>query len=312
MSEYRYFVCTFIFWDTIYNISVGFFALPVPLFPAFGFITTGFNEDFVNFFGLRVGKVLWAVIFWCGADLLQLQFFCLLYRFCALHPNEDLRKKFMSWPSMIAFHILGYGLCFSVSIPVTYTVVEVADYPAYMARYNASTFDLIKPGDVYGFLDEESSVWSYFCPVVLALFVMNTVLSLLLSAYIIRMLSQNSKNFSKKTYRLQLQLSFVLVIQIILPLIFVVGPLSVLFIYMVYLKIPLTRTAAYIGVSLLTVYPSLNTLITIVCVTPYRNFTVKWMMVIVNLIKRPCFGKPRTAPSLRSGSLVQSTIIFPD
>uniref|UniRef100_A0A7E4W3X2 Serpentine receptor class gamma n=1 Tax=Panagrellus redivivus TaxID=6233 RepID=A0A7E4W3X2_PANRE len=220
-----------------------------------------------------------------------------------------MRKKFMSWPSMIIQHVLGYAVCFAVAIPIWYAIVDEKDYPAYMARYDPSTFNEIKPGDVYGFLDEKSPIWKWYCIMALVGFCYFFFGSLLLSAYIIRQISKNARKFTEKTYRLHLQLSFILVVQIILPLIFVVGPLSIVFFYFVYWEQPLSSNAAYIGVTLLTVYPSTNTFITIVGVTPYRNFTTNWIMAIIHFLKRPCFGKQRIQP--RSGSIVPSTTVVP-
>uniref|UniRef100_A0A7E4ZX22 G protein-coupled receptor n=1 Tax=Panagrellus redivivus TaxID=6233 RepID=A0A7E4ZX22_PANRE len=283
MQTYRYFLCTFIFWDAIFNVTVGFFILPVPLFPSYGIIACGFAEDLQQIFGPNVVRVFICAAFWCGADLIQLQDFCLVYRFTALHPNKNLRKWFMSWPSMLVFHVIGFAICFATCIPIWYTVIDEADEAAYMAHYDPSIFKAIQPGDVTTFFKVASPIWTYYCPAVLIGFGLHFILSATISISIIRFLSQNAHAFSVKVYRLHKQLTIVLILQIFTPLIFMIIPISILVMYTLYLKIPVNATAAHFGILLLTVYPSTNTIITIICVTPYRRFTTNWIRALVTV-----------------------------
>ena len=61
---------------------------------------------------------------WGGADILQLQDYCLIYRYSVIQQNVDRHRKFMSIPSFIVFHIIGYGICFAASIPAFFVIAE--------------------------------------------------------------------------------------------------------------------------------------------------------------------------------------------
>ena len=92
MSEYRYFLCLFTFWDCFYNISLGLIGCPEVIPPAPGVLLHGFAIQLVELFGHDFCKFLFSMILWGGADVIQLQTYCLMYRFCAIHPNPKLLK----------------------------------------------------------------------------------------------------------------------------------------------------------------------------------------------------------------------------
>uniref|UniRef100_A0A7E4VRQ3 Serpentine Receptor, class T n=1 Tax=Panagrellus redivivus TaxID=6233 RepID=A0A7E4VRQ3_PANRE len=282
MKEYRYFLCTFIFWDIIFNVSVGFFILPTPLFPSYGVIVSGFIENLEPYFGSNVTRAFICIAFWSGADLIQLQDFCLIYRFTALHPNRNVRKWFMSWPSMIAFHIVGYGICFAACVPIWFIVVDESEKLSYMAMFDSSIFLDIEPGNVFTFLNENSSIVPYYCSCLFVGFGFHLIVSVTLSTNIIRYLSHNADKFSTKVYRMHRQLTIILIVQIFTPLMFMIIPICIL-VMTTYLEIPLSNTLGHIGILLITIYPSTNTIITIVCVTPYRKFTTNWMKALFSL-----------------------------
>jgi len=124
------------------------------------------------------------------------------------------------------------------------------------------------------------------------------IFCLLLATATIRYMRMNSSSYSPQTYRMQLQLTVLLIVQLILPLIFVVLPLLYRF-YPAYCTVlGISACRAYVeklGVGakifpiLLLFYPALNSALTLFFVAPYRHALRRMLL--------PCSSKYRPSVS---------------
>ena len=92
MSEYRYFLCLFTSGDCLYNAAVGLFGCPEMIPPAPGALIHGLGMELMEAFGHNSCRIIFSMVLWGGADVIQLQIYCLMYRFCAIHPNPKMLK----------------------------------------------------------------------------------------------------------------------------------------------------------------------------------------------------------------------------
>ncbi|KAH7713768.1 SRN-1 protein, partial [Aphelenchoides avenae] len=94
---------------------------------------------------------------------------------------------------------------------------------------------------------------------------------------VLRSLRKNASSFSPKTYRLHLQLTALLLLQLSTPIVFVIFPLVVT-IFSVILESTLTQTHAKFGFLLLALYAPVNSLLVVVFVGPYRRYILSQLL----------------------------------
>ncbi|KAI1700643.1 serpentine type 7TM GPCR chemoreceptor srh domain-containing protein [Ditylenchus destructor] len=109
-----------------------------------------------------------------------------------------------------------------------------------------------------------------------------------------RILPYHIGRFSRKTYSMHLQLTTLIAVQYISPIIFLIGPISVLIYRQFYGTDVVTRALGDQVVIAFSLYGCANTLLTLAFVAPYRNYTKKklsGLLLRIGLRKKPDAGK---------------------
>ncbi|KAH7720004.1 hypothetical protein AAVH_12536 [Aphelenchoides avenae] len=108
---------------------------------------------------------------------------------------------------------------------------------------------------------------------------------------ILRTLRKNAISFSSRTYRLHVQLTVLLLAQLSLPSVFVMFPMMVAVLSMIY-HFHLSQTDGRMGFLLFSLYAPVNSFLVILFVTPYRRFTDGCIRRVVPQRLGTLFGKP--------------------
>uniref|UniRef100_A0A914PIP2 G protein-coupled receptor n=1 Tax=Panagrolaimus davidi TaxID=227884 RepID=A0A914PIP2_9BILA len=106
-------------------------------------------------------------------------------------------------------------------------------------------------------------------------FVVSEIVCLLSVRWIFKILRKNVSSFSAQTYKLHRQMTLLLYLQILNPIIFIWFPIGSC-IFAVFLKLDFRKNTGIWGLIFMSFYSISNTLLTIGFVSPYRNFTAKY------------------------------------
>ena len=170
--------------------------------------------------------------------------------------------------------VIGESICAMIVVPTYLTIVATEE------RKNELL--LIFPPQVYSKIPPDCPIVMFdtFHPgliriviLVAIMFLISQFISISCCYYIISTLKKNASNFSASTYRLHLILTWVLLAQLILPMILVIGPLCV-FIIAAALKLNLNNANAptwigECGMLLFAIFPCTTVMINIIFITPY-------------------------------------------
>lgn len=252
--------------------------------------------ELYQLFGHNIVRIMGSMIIWGGADVIQMQVYCLMYRFCAIHSNPRFLRFFMSWTGLIIFHLIGYFITFSVSIPGYYLIAD-EQKTNYLKQFLTNDIkNHLNFNTPIIFVDMNSWIVIVGVFYISFMFLLSLILGFFMSGHIILYLKRNVKSFNKKTYKMHLQLTIILIIQQITPLFFMILPITTIGIFALTENIDkISSTSFNIGVTILAIYPSTNALICIIFITPYWNFTKKWIIKFLHyckIIKNPADHLP--------------------
>ncbi|KAE9546847.1 hypothetical protein FO519_009941 [Halicephalobus sp. NKZ332] len=262
---------------------MGIIGCPEIIPPAPAALLHGFAIELVEIFGQGFCRFLFAMILWGGADVIQLQTYCLMYRYCAIHPNPKLLQMFMSWPGLIIFHIIGYTITFSLSIPGYLSIADAKRTNELLASVPPEILVNRGPRTPIFVLDVNYPIVFGAVLYICFLLLVSIILGFYMAVHIILYLRKHASNFTERTYKMHLQLTVVLIVQQITPIIFMVIPVATVILIAVMNggNVYISKTAINIIMLMLTFYPMTNALICVIFITPYWNFTKQWCLWIL-------------------------------
>lgn len=189
----------------------------------------------------------------------------------------------MSWPCLIAFHILGYAITFSISITGYLSVTDEQTTNNLLAALSPEILANKGPRTPIFFLAVDSPVVFYGVLYIFVMFLVSIVLGFFMAIHIILYLRKHASNFTAKTYRMHLQLTVILIVQQITPIVFIITPIVTIIAIAIRNggSVYISKTAFSVVVALATFYPMTNAAICIVFITPYWNFTKEWVFWIL-------------------------------
>ncbi|KAI1712414.1 serpentine type 7TM GPCR chemoreceptor srh domain-containing protein [Ditylenchus destructor] len=217
--------------------------------------------------------------------------FCLMFRFTVVLPNPKIHEWFMKPVSLILMQI--YCIAFSSAYAIPLYSIILKDKELVLSIKGSSQYfnlPLPKPNSIIiavNFNHPESlallnGTGRYAIAIVVGLLSIQ-IFCVGITFYIIKKLRQNAHLFSRKTYTLQIQFTLVLAFQLVSPLIFFLAPICYSLIRAVIHASIFDRLSGNIGTVLLSLYTFSNSLVTVMFVRPYRNYTLAKFGI--------CFGR---------------------
>ena len=271
---------------------MGYGVSPNLLYPASCFVTDGFLKLF-GYTAVLVGVGIHSFkrfslyfimpAFWSGFIVLSgtctklTQDYCLLYRWI-LVANKPKLLKFVNHAAGAVFIQLlilltGIGL----GIGSWWTFFPYNQIPNYLAKWADevpplpafSTNSVMLCVDVY-----YNPATIVFAETVAIAFAISEVLSILFAVGTFKALRNNSTKFSRKTYRMHVQFTALLVAQFVAPFVFMIGPVlwNLYRGYIDYVgKPPVQKPFGDFLITMITLYGAVNTILSLVFIAPFRR-----------------------------------------
>ena len=211
-----------------------------------------------------------------------------MYRFTVIQQDARYHDLLMSIPGIIGMQIIGESICAIIVIPTYITVIATEDRTYELLKfYPMESYIHLLPWAHIVVFDIFHPAAKYLTAFVSVMFVFSQGLSVACCIYIIRTLKKNASSFSANTYKMHLQLTRILLIQLFTPLFFVVVPICG-FMFAAIFKTSVPTWTGEVNMMVVAIFPLITTGINIVCITPYWRFTKRWIretLIALNIIK---------------------------
>ncbi|KAH7707214.1 hypothetical protein AAVH_25565 [Aphelenchoides avenae] len=205
MSEYRYLLCLCTFWDMTFTIVVGGVVRPNPIFPARAVNVAGLGSVFGGELGARISIHLAGQT---GAAVILALDYCLIYRMVVILEDQRYYRMFVTKPAYVGFQSFGVFVSVAVGVVMYHGfITEREEAVRLVAKYPESLW-LLRPGLPVAALDYEKT-W-----VLIAFSCIFFAVSFGVVYMILRTLRAHSASFSAKTYRMHMQLTALLLVQV--------------------------------------------------------------------------------------------------
>jgi len=143
-------------------------------------------------------------------------------------------------------------------------VTILATYPDMLTRYrNSANHAAIV-------LDKNNMRSLIFGSAILGGFLFYEALSLALALRIMHILRTNMHLYSERTYKLHMRLTLLLIAQLLAPLVLIGLPVCSAMVMFI-LGLPVTKQLRQMGIVMLALYASVNSLLILLFVTPFRS-----------------------------------------
>ncbi|KAI1697834.1 serpentine type 7TM GPCR chemoreceptor srh domain-containing protein [Ditylenchus destructor] len=270
MSAYRYFLCLISVWDLIFTILLGYGLHPKLLFP----LSAGKINGFLRYFGLIGAKVGLCAIIFAAVNVFAAQLYCLLYRLAVVLPDQRIYEYIMKPTSIVLAELFSLGIALAYGIPVYEVLLSGEALTLYVEGVSAYFNITAPPADSVVLamdFNPEIKVNSPipYCEAMVIGFVLVELLCFVMAYFIIKILRKNVHLYSKHTYRIQIQLTVLLIVQLASPIIFFMAP--VIYALLSGLLGSAITTSGDIGIIFLCLYALSNSLLTVLFITPYRR-----------------------------------------
>ncbi|KAI6177858.1 hypothetical protein M3Y97_00953000 [Aphelenchoides bicaudatus] len=213
-------------------------------------------------------RALISATVYMGGMVIMYQDYCLIYRFTVIF-GRSLHRYFMSRTSKIIFnlfwHSIGLGLgflCYSSVMDEKTLYIRIKEEEADFQRINGGHFFI--------WFDFKSNWTLAFAFIMLFSFLLSESISVGCVWVILRMLKKNSASYSKNTYRLHRQFTILLAVQLTLPVLLILLPVAIALVLGL-LGVSLSNFSTQIGFAIFSSYAFLNSMLTIMFITPYRE-----------------------------------------
>ncbi|KAI6172688.1 hypothetical protein M3Y98_01001200 [Aphelenchoides besseyi] len=174
-------------------------------------------------FGAFACQLTGPIAMFITVQVVIMQFYCLSYRFTAVHKRPAIRRIFMSWPFTVGVYV--FTAVFSIAISLLlWSIMQTPDEvrsDLLKIRDFGSPISIDEP--IIG-LKTKSPIFGLFMLTIFICLLIYEVASITLIAIILHTLHQTHTAMSKSTYRLQIELVKVLIAQLITPIILIISP----------------------------------------------------------------------------------------
>ncbi|KAH7707215.1 hypothetical protein AAVH_25566 [Aphelenchoides avenae] len=215
--------------------------------------------------------------------------YCLLYRMVVILEDTRYHQLLVTKAARVGGQ--SFGVCVSIAVGTVLYKGFITERGAALelVRNFPASVPLLRPELPVAALDYKKPwVLIAFSCIFFGL-ILSEAVSFGVVYVIIRTLRAHSASFSAKTYRMHLQLTVLLLVQLCSPVVFLIFPI-IHTIYDVFTDNEITPTTGRIGFMLLSMYASLNSMLTLFFVTPYRRYTVERLAMLLRFFRRPIGG----------------------
>uniref|UniRef100_A0A915E8J4 Uncharacterized protein n=1 Tax=Ditylenchus dipsaci TaxID=166011 RepID=A0A915E8J4_9BILA len=281
MKTYRYFLISYTIWDLLFTIVLGFVLdidVKLPL------MAGGYINGLAKYCGPHGGILALSFFTFLAGGLMYSMINGLVFRYAAVQTDPTFMQWLMKpmtyvWSFLMAIliaFIAGFSVYLALSKPETY------DHDLPLPEFQAVIKDIAN-GQVIVNLNPFEWPTIRMAIVLIFGFMAAQVAAFLLGFATLRNLNRNARFFSQKTFRMHLQFTVVLCIQIATPVVFIVFPMTVGGINVLIVK-SMDKLPAQIGLLLMSLYASSNSLLSIFFISPYRRYSMNLILKIV-----PCY-----------------------
>uniref|UniRef100_A0AC34Q3Y5 Uncharacterized protein n=1 Tax=Panagrolaimus sp. JU765 TaxID=591449 RepID=A0AC34Q3Y5_9BILA len=280
MKEYRRFIALYTAFDGTLAFFLGILLQPRLYFPATGGVIQGVARDLYLWLGPEKGeplvKMAMVGVVWMAVNVITCQDGALIYRFTVVATNQIYHDLIMRPIVVIVTVICDAFLCILFSVLCYISIADFKDVPQFQQVYlemaGPHIFDGVPKDAIWIWYEQTGTKTLYFLTCILSGFLASEIFCLGLGFVILRTLKKNAANFSAKTYKLHQQLTILLILQLLTPIIFFIVPISASIFAMIF-NLKYQKPADDIGFIFFSLYSSSNSSLTIIFVSPYRKFT---------------------------------------
>ncbi|KAE9548173.1 hypothetical protein FO519_008613, partial [Halicephalobus sp. NKZ332] len=264
LGSYKYYMCNISLWSFLFDIYMTILYVPKPLFPALAVCSGGLLKGFGWFYGGEIAYFVFLLFFGaCSMSVVS----AFGYRLLILK-NKEFWIKSKTWISSLAFlHIFYWTptwILAAVAAKDHDTIVRsvMKEYPSMDPNFPtdscySTSFSVSKVS--YVFITVCCLQYFTFVPVISTL-----------AYFCHRSLKVSREKMSPKTFRMHRELIFSLLFQIAAPMITLFIPYSVMA-AMIIFQVDNVQGFNQIGLLAATFHTTLNTLIVIFSIRPYRK-----------------------------------------
>ncbi|CAD5232355.1 unnamed protein product [Bursaphelenchus xylophilus] len=278
MGLYRYFLVIVTLNDMILTVIIGFLLCPVPgdPFPGTGLKMEGIFSH-VGEKGVYIMIILLSVF---AGNVVSCQNYGLVYRFVVILPNETFSRVASHPICTVIYIIFCEIIVFGIGFGLSNSLATQEQAKALLIQRGLWANDPITPGSYRILFKSERSEFKSLILGIFAIALFAEFFYLLCVRYILYLIRQQGAIFSKSTYRMHRQLTILLGVQLLVPLICVLFPVCVTFASALIGK-PFTSFTAKVGILVIASQSTFSSIMTICFIGPYRRFVLRQLRIRV-------------------------------
>ncbi|KAI1709761.1 serpentine type 7TM GPCR chemoreceptor srh domain-containing protein [Ditylenchus destructor] len=288
METYRYFLCLIAVWDLMFSSLLGFGLHPKVLHP----LPAGQVNGLFKYLGHTGGIINMSAINFAVVNVIAAQVYSLSYRLAVVLDNTRIQDYFMKPVGIVTAQTIVLGISFGYAImgyrciiPTKEATIQYIEGLCAFLNWTPPSRTEVVLGIDFSPQNIGNSPYIPYAIAVIAGMIFVEILCSILAIVIIKILRRNVRAYSKKTYKIQIQLTFLLIIQLLSPIVFLMVPI----LYPGINGLAVHGTSEATGdltVIFLSLYALNNPVLTIMFVTPYRRYTLSKLGMCCNKLLR--------------------------
>ncbi|KAI6212401.1 hypothetical protein M3Y94_00018900 [Aphelenchoides besseyi] len=266
MKDYRLYLINFTVWDMMFTVVLGIVFQPFPITPLFASSVRGV----ALYGGKQFAQIASMSGIYCGSIVICAQDLALLYRWAIIHPDREVYRFVIHKYFNFGYVAFSQGLSIFLAVAFYSCIIGEEDLPAYLETQPSITVPMI-PNEVILCFDLTAQKPKFFALTIIALFSISEFFSFVVVFLILRILREHSQKYSKSTRRLHYQFLFLLLAQLLTPIVLIVFPVTLELLFVLAGNYASTL-AVQVGYLVITFYGFTNAAFCLWFVGPYRNY----------------------------------------
>ncbi|KAH7703802.1 hypothetical protein AAVH_29022 [Aphelenchoides avenae] len=281
MSKYRLLMLLCTLYDLLFVLNAAYFMQPKPIM-AFSCVSM---HGLSRYFGMEGARLSMAVAVFFEAMVVGCQLYCLIYRTCLVMGYLDASDVFARPLVVLVASLFNVAVAVALSRLIYNCLLSdegILNYEPWPGFEKPLT-EHLAPEDSVVFCLPDSEALITAGAIIGGAFVTVQAACITLSVLGIRHLKKNSHGFSEKTRAMHLQLTRLLLAQILSPMICMFMPIVGFVIFIIIsmnMVFPWSNLPVELGILCFTAFPLINAILTITFVPPYRRFTTSLLSMV--------------------------------
>ncbi|KAI6198531.1 hypothetical protein M3Y96_00529000 [Aphelenchoides besseyi] len=243
MKDYRLYLINFTVWDMIFTVVLGTAFQPFPITPLFASSV----RRMALYDGQQFAQIASISAIYCGSIVICAQGLTLLYRWAITHPDREVYRFVVHKYFNLAYIAFSQILSFFLAV----------------AFYSCIIPKRLESVDLFAYLKTQPPITVPMIP--------NEFFSFVVLFSILRILREHSQKYSKSTRRLHYQFLFLLLAQLLTPIVLIVLPVTLELLFVMSGNYASTL-AVQVGYLTIIFYGFTNAAFCLWFVGPYRNY----------------------------------------